>query len=201
MKDLLLTILRDKKTSTADFRKAADDLAMILATETSNFLERQKTSIQTPFTKTTGHKIKNKIILVPILRAGLALLPAFLETFSDASVGFIGLKRDDKTYRAKLYYKNIPKISPKDNILILDPMLATGGSLVETIKILKSAGAKEEKIIYVGVVSAPEGLSKLKKYFPKIQTIIAVHDKKLNKNKYIVPGLGDFGDRYFDTQK
>lgn len=199
MKDLLLTTLRDKNTSTSDFRKVADDLAMILASETAHCLERQKISVQTPLTKTTGYKIKNRVILVPILRAGLALLPAFSKTFPDASVGFIGLKRDEKTYEAKLYYKNIPKISTKDNVIILDPMLATGGSLVEAIRILIDAGAKEEKIIYIGVVSAPEGLANLKKHFPKVQTIIATRDQKLNKNRYILPGLGDFGDRYFKT--
>lgn len=201
MKDILITILRDKKTSTAKFRKAADNLATNLANETMHCLEKQKVPIQTPLIKTAGYRIKNKVILVPILRAGLALLPSFLKTFEDAGVGFIGLKRDEKTYEAKLYYKNIPKISPKDNVLILDPMLATGGSLVEAIKILINAGAREEKIFYVGVVSAPEGLANLKKYFPKVQTVIAVHDQKLNKNKYILPGLGDFGDRYFNTQK
>ena len=199
MKDILITTLRDKKTSTATFRKAADDLAIHLANETMHYLEKQKISIQTPLTKTAGYKIKNKIVLVPILRAGLALLPAFLKTFEDSQVGFIGLKRDEKTYEAKLYYKNIPKISNKDNVIILDPMLATGGSLVEAIKILIAGGAKEEKIIYVGVVSAPEGLANLKKYFPKVLAIIAAHDKKLNKQKYILPGLGDFGDRYLKT--
>lgn len=199
MKHILLTTLRDKKTNTADFRKAADDLAMILANETIYYLGEQKTIVQTPLAKTTGYKIKNKVILVPILRAGLALLPEFIKTFTDASVGFIGLKRDEKTYKANLYYKNLPKISSKDNILILDPMLATGGSLVEAVKILIKSGAKEEKIIYIGVVSAPEGLANLKKHFPKVQTIIAAHDKKLNKDKYIVPGLGDFGDRYFNN--
>ena len=199
MKDILLTILRNKNTNTTDFRKVADDLALLLANETAHCLKKQKISVQTPLAKTAGYKIKNNIALVPILRAGLALLPAFLKTFPESSVGFIGLKRDEKTYEAKLYYKNIPKISTRDNVIILDPMLATGGSLVEAIKILMTAGAKEENIIYIGVVSAPEGLANLKKHFPKIQTIIAAHDQKLNKNKYILPGLGDFGDRYFKT--
>lgn len=199
MKELLLTILRDKNTKTADFRKAADDLALILANETVKFLPKEKFAIQTPLTKTAGYKIKNDIILVPILRAGLALLPAFLKTFPESKVGFIGLKRDEKTFQSKLYYKNIPKISRNDSIIILDPMLATGGSLVEAIKILKDAGAKEEKMIYAGVVSAPEGVKNLKNNFPKIKTIIAAHDQKLNNQKYILPGLGDFGDRYFKS--
>lgn len=199
MKELLLTILRDKNTKTADFRKAADDLALILANETAEFLPKEKFAIQTPLTKTAGYKFKNEIMLVPILRAGLALLPAFLKTFPNAKAGFIGLKRDEKTYEAKLYYKNIPKISGNDSVIILDPMLATGGSLVEVIRILLATGVKEEKIIYIGVVSAPEGVKNLKKNFPKIKTIIAANDQKLNKQKYILPGLGDFGDRYFSS--
>lgn len=199
MKELLLTILRDKNTKTADFRKAADDLALILANEAAEFLPKEKIAIQTPLAKTAGYKFKNEIMLVPILRAGLALLPAFLKTFPNAKAGFIGLKRDEKTFQSKLYYKNIPKISGNDSVIILDPMLATGGSLVETIKILLDSGTKQEKIIYVGVVSAPEGLKNLKRTFPKIKTIISVHDQKLNKQKYIVPGLGDFGDRYFSS--
>lgn len=199
MKELLLTILRDKNTKTADFRKATDNLALILANETAEFLPKEKFAIQTPLAKTAGYKLKNNIMLVSILRAGLALLPAFLKTFPDAKVGFVGLKRDEKTFKSHLYYKNIPKISKNDSVIILDPMLATGGSLVETIRILLATGAKEEKIIYVGVVSAPEGLKNLKRTFPKIKTIIAVHDQKLNKQKYILPGLGDFGDRYFKS--
>lgn len=199
MKDALLTILRDKNTETADFRKAADDLALILAGEAAEFLPKEKFTMQTPLAKTAGYRIKNKVVLVPILRAGLALLPAFLKTFSDAKVGFVGLKRDEKTFKSHLYYKNIPKISKNDIVVILDPMLATGGSLVEAIKILLSAGAKEEKIIYIGVVSAPEGIKNLKKNFPKIKTVIAARDQKLNKQKYILPGLGDFGDRYFSS--
>lgn len=199
MKDILLTILRDKNTKTADFRKAADNLALILAGEVAEFLPKEKFAIQTPLAKTAGYKLKNNIMLVSILRAGLALLPAFLKTFPDAKVGFVGLKRDEKTFKSHLYYKNIPKISKNDNVVILDPMLATGGSLVETIKILLDSGTKQEKIIYVGVVSAPEGLKNLKKNFPKVKTIIATHDQKLNKQKYILPGLGDFGDRYFKS--
>lgn len=199
MKELLLTILRDKNTKTADFRKSADDLALILANEAAEFLPKEKFSIQTPLAKTAGYKFKNDIILVPILRAGLALLPAFLKTFPEAKVGFVGLKRDEKTFKSHLYYKNIPKTSKNDNVIILDPMLATGGSLVETIKILLDSGTKQEKIIYVGVVSAPEGIKNLKKNFPKIKTVIAAHDQKLNKQKYILPGLGDFGDRYFSS--
>lgn len=199
MKEILLTILRNKKTSSAEFRNAAQNLSIILAIEAGNLLAKEKITIQTPLAKTAGYKIKNNIVIVPILRAGLALLPVFLKTFESAKVGFIGLKRDEKTFESKLYYKNIPKISKNDNVIILDPMLATGGSACEAAEILKNSGAKEENMIFAGIVAASQGIAKLKKEFPKIKIIIAGYDKNLTKKKYISPGLGDFGDRFFQT--
>lgn len=178
-----LSILRDKKTSTGEFRKAADEIADILAKEVSRRLRKK-------------NREKN-IVLVPVLRAGLALLPAFLEKFPEARVGFLGLKRNEKTFKTKKYYQNLPRISKDDRVIVLDPMLATGGSAVVTIEELINAGARAEHISFVGVISAPEGLANLQKHFPRVDTIIAVHDEGLNKHKYIVPGLGDFGDRYF----
>lgn len=178
-----LTILRDKKTWTGEFRKTADEIADILAKEVSRRLR--------------GKNKEKNIVLVSVLRAGLALLPSFIEKFPDARIGFIGLKRNEKTFKTKKYYQNIPKISKNDTIVVLDPMLATGGSAVVAIGELIKAGAREEDIIFVGVISAPEGLANLQKHFPRIDTVIAVHDKKLDKHGYIVPGLGDFGDRYF----
>lgn len=180
MEHLSLTTLRNRKATTGVFRNSAHKVALILAKEVSRRTPKEK-----------------KIILVPILRAGLALLPAFIEKFPEARVGFIGLKRDEKTFEPKAYYKNIPKISKNDRVIILDPMLATGGSAVAGARTLLGEGAREENIIFVGVISAPEGLENLQKNFPRIDVIIAAHDKKLNKKGYIVPGLGDFGDRYF----
>lgn len=178
-----LITLRDKKTPTGVFRKAAREIADILAKEVSRRLR--------------GKNKEKNIVLVPVLRAGLALLPAFLEKFPEARVGFIGLKRNEKTFKTKKYYQNFPKISKNGRIVVLDPMLATGGSAVVAIEELINAGAREEHILFVGVISAPEGLANLQKHFSRIDTIIAVHDQKLDKHKYIVPGLGDFGDRYF----
>lgn len=178
-----LSTLRDRKAPTKDFRKAAQEIARILAKEALRRMRK------------TGAK---KVVLVPILRAGLALLPSFIEKFPESSVGFIGLKRNETTLKPKAYYQNIPKFSKSDHVLVLDPMLATGGSAVAAIKELIKAGAQEEKIMFVGVISAPEGLEKLQKSFPKLDTLIAVHDDKLDKRGYIVPGLGDFGDRYFE---
>lgn len=171
--------LRNKKTKTEEFRKSAHDVARTLAREVAR------------------HTAKKQIILVPILRAGLALLPAFIEKFPDAQVGFIGLKRDEKTFVPKAYYQNIPKISKNNVVVVLDPMLATGGSAVEGIRTLLKAGAHEENIIFVGVISAPEGIVNIQNNFPLVRILCAEYDEKLDKKGYIVPGLGDFGDRYF----
>src|SRR3989344_1541989 len=134
------TTLRNKKTKTEEFRKSAHEVARTLAKEVAR------------------HTAKNRIILVPILRAGLALLPSFIEKFPKASVGFIGLKRDEKTLRPKAYYQNIPKISKNDVVIVLDPMLATGGSAVAGIKTLVKAGAREENIIFAGLIPSPEAI-------------------------------------------
>lgn len=174
-----LITLRNKKSSIKEFRASAHEVARALAREVAS------------------HVTEEKITLVPILRAGLALLPAFIEQFPAARVGFIGLKRNEKTLKPKAYYQNIPKLSKRDTVLVLDPMLATGGSAVAGIKTLIRVGAQEANIIFVGVISAPEGIANVQKNFPLVQILCAEYDKKLNKNGYIVPGLGDFGDRYF----
>ena len=173
------TALRNKKTKTEEFRKSAHEVARALAKEVAQ------------------HTVKKGIVLVPILRAGLALLPAFIEKFPKASVGFIGLKRNEKTLKPKAYYQNIPKILKNDVVIVLDPMLATGGSAVAGIKTLMRAGAREENIIFVGIISAPEGIANVQDNFPLVRILCAEYDKKLDRNGYIVPGLGDFGDRYF----
>lgn len=175
--------LRNKKTKTEEFRQSAHDVARTLAKEVAR------------------HTANNNIILVPILRAGLALLPSFIEKFPKASVGFIGLKRDEKTLKPKAYYQNIPKISKSDIVIVLDPMLATGGSAVAGIRTLVKAGACEENIIFVGVISAPDGITNVQNHFPLVRILCAEYDKKLDKKGYIVPGLGDFGDRYFGNKK
>ncbi len=188
MKDSL-AILRNKKSTTKDFRKSADEVARALAEEVSSKMSTWRLNLQ------VGGK--RKIILVPILRAGLALLPAFLEAFPNAPVGFIGLKRNEKNLKPKAYYQNIPKISKTDVVIVLDPMLATGGSAVAGITTLVNAGAHEKNIIFVGVISAPEGIANVQNNFPLVQILCAEYDKRLDKKGYIVPGLGDFGDRYF----
>ncbi|MBI5077984.1 MAG: uracil phosphoribosyltransferase [Candidatus Yonathbacteria bacterium] len=172
--------LRNRKSTTKEFRDGANEVSRILAKEVSRHVVSSK-----------------KIILVPILRAGLALLPSFIEKFSEARVGFIGLKRNEKTLKPKAYYQNLPRISKSDVVIVLDPMLATGGSAVAGIATLIEAGAREEDIVFVGVISAPEGIANVQKNFPRVRILCAAYDKKLDKKGYIVPGLGDFGDRYF----
>ncbi|MBD3272752.1 uracil phosphoribosyltransferase [Candidatus Dependentiae bacterium] len=199
MKKVLLSILRDKNTDIKKFREVSEKLALILAGEVGEFLEKEEIKIDTPIDKANGIKFKNDIILIPILRAALSLVPAFLMFFEKAKVGFLGLKRDEKTAIAKLYYKNFPKIKDTDDVIILDPMIATGGSGSQAIKLLKEDSVKEEKIIFVSVICAKPGVDKIKREYPKVKIIYVAQDKKLNDQQFIIPGLGDFGDRYFGT--
>ena len=193
MKDPFI-VLRNRKSRIEDFREASREVAALLAREVARHIVKEKTRQNFSAKNSSG---RGKVILVPILRAGLALLPSFIEAFPNARIGFIGLKRNEKTLKPKAYYQNIPMISKNDVVAVLDPMLATGGSAVAGIKTLIKCGAREENIIFVGVISAPDGVANVQKNFPLVQILCAEYDKKLDKKGYIVPGLGDFGDRYF----
>lgn len=199
MKKVLLSLLRDKSIDIKQFREVAEKLGFILAGEAGGFLEKEQIKIITPVDQAHGWKLKNDIVIVPILRAALSLLPPFLKFFEYAKVGFLGLRRDEKTAIAKMYYKNLPVINDNDDVIILDPMIATGGSGIQAIAILKELGVKEEKIIFVSVICSKPGVDKIKTAFPKIKLIYVEQDEKLNANSFIVPGLGDFGDRFFGT--
>lgn len=190
-------VLRNRKSRIEDFRKASREVAVALAKEVVNLTISLRPSLRPGRELTSSESADLKIILVPILRAGLALLPPFIEAFPNARIGFIGLKRNEKTLKPKAYYQNIPKILKSDTVIVLDPMLATGGSAVAGIATLIKAGAREANVIFVGVISAPEGIANLQKNFPLVRILCAEYDKKLDKKGYIVPGLGDFGDRYF----
>ncbi|HBS47635.1 TPA: uracil phosphoribosyltransferase [Candidatus Dependentiae bacterium] len=200
MKDLLISILRNKNTDTATFRKTTEKLASILAGEAAKHLEKKIVTIQTPISKAKGVEIKNDIVLIPILRSGVALMDTFIRFFEGAAVGFVGMKRDEKTAIPFLYYKNIPKISKTTNVIILDPMIATGGSALAALKILKNLGIKESQMLFVAVIASKEGLKAIAKEFPKLKIIVAQVDSKMTAKKFIDPGLGDFGDRYFVTE-
>jgi len=201
MKQSLITILRNKNTTISQFHRASEKLGSILAYEISQHIKTEDVVVESPLEKSEGSEIKSQIILVPILRSGVALLGPFIRFFNKAKVGFVGLRRDEKTAVAELYYYKIPKIKSDDTVILLDPMIATGGSAIDALRIIKKAGASEDKILFAAVIAAQEGLDKIKSEFPKVKIEVAQVDKELNDKKYIVPGLGDFGDRYFGTEE
>ncbi len=181
------------------FRQAADRLAYVLAAEAAAELQTESLEIETPLAKTKGVKLKHQIVLLPILRAGLSMLYPFMHLFPDAKVGFLGVRRDEETALPQFYYKNLPQLNSSQFYIVLDPMIATGGSGSYAVEMLKKHGISDDKMLYVGMVGAPEGISSLKKEAPGMKIICAEVDRELNDKKYIVPGLGDFGDRYFGT--
>lgn len=197
---VLLSQLRRKELTRAEFRYHAHQLAMCMAQQAAEYIKPTINTIQTPLATTQGTSFTQPIVLIPILRSGLVLLPAFIEYFPHAGIGCVGLRRDEKTAIANLYYKNIPKLSGKEQIIMLDPMIATGGSGSAALDIITKMGIKQEQIIFVGIIAAQEGVDVIKKSFPKITLIVTAIDKDLNAAKFIVPGLGDFGDRYFGTE-
>jgi uracil phosphoribosyltransferase len=192
-----LTILRNQKTSTVDFRQHASIVSKILLFEATKQLHLVPEPIETPLAPMEGKKIADDIVIVPVLRAGLAMLFAVQDFLPAASVGFIGLERDEKTAQAREYYQKLPHIFASHQVIVLDPMLATGGSLDETVAALQGKGARS--ITLVCIVAAPEGLERIKRHYPDVSIITAAIDQKLDDRKFIVPGLGDFGDRYFGT--
>ena len=192
-----LTILREISTETAEFRAAMGRIATILAYFALKELPLKEKTIQTPITKTKGFEIDTNIIVVPILRAGLSLVDAIINFIPDAKVGHLGMYRDETTHQPVDYYSNLPDGVQNGLTLVVDPMLATGGSADDAIGFLKKQGAKN--IRFISLISAPEGLERILKKYPDVSIITAAVDKKLNDDAFIVPGLGDAGDRYFGT--
>jgi uracil phosphoribosyltransferase len=197
---VLLSNLRRKDLNRGMFRYYASQLNACLAQQTAELLSTKKEPITTPMGKAEATIFNQDIILVPILRSGLVLIPAFIQTFPEAKIGCIGLRRDEKTAKPMLYYNNMPKLNGKEQIIMLDPMIATGGSSTATLDILTRMGISQEQIIFVAVIASQEGIDYVKKAYPNITILVTAIDKELNKNKFIVPGLGDFGDRYFGTE-
>ncbi len=195
--DHSLTILRDKNTDTETFKRHAAIVSEILIMEATMDLPVAVKNIETPLAKMSGKKVDNSLVFVPVLRAGLSMLFSAREFLPWASVGFIGLERDEKTAIAREYYKKFPSNLENRRVLILDPMLATGGSLIDTMSALEQKGANDVRAVCV--VAAPEGIEAVNKRFPEMLILAAAVDSHLNEMKYIVPGLGDFGDRYFGT--
>jgi uracil phosphoribosyltransferase len=200
IKEILLTTLRNKETSRDEFRHAAQQLAEIVIFEVADLLPTKEVSIDTPLAPTQGIAYLHAPILIPILRSGFALLPSSVKYFPQSPIGFVGFKRDEQTTQPRYYYSNIPTIAPHDTVVILDPMLATGGTLNATIRLLKEQGVPEEHIIFVGIIAAKQGVERIHTTFPHVRLILAAIDNELNAQSYIIPGLGDFGDRYFGTE-
>ena len=195
--DCLLTILRRTETGPAAFRKSVGQLAQLLAYEATKDLVPADVPIETPVQATTGQEISQTIGVVPILRAGIAMVEPVLELIPNSEVWHLGFYRDEKTALPVHYYSKLPETAPVDVALIVDPMLATGGSAIMAMEEIKKWGAKQIKML--SIVAAPEGIANVHDNFPDVEIYACVVDDHLNENKYIVPGLGDAGDRIFNT--
>lgn len=193
----ILTELRDARTEPARFRGLARQLTTILAIEATRDLGLKPTSVRTPLESCEGHALAKSLVIVPILRAGLAMVEPIVQLFSDVAVGYIGLERDERTAVARNYYCKLPPLAGRKTLL-LDPMLATGGSAEQAIAALYEHGADD--VSKICVVAAPQGVSRVLDRFPNIDVYTAALDRDLNDLKYILPGLGDFGDRLYGTQ-
>ncbi len=199
MKKTLITILRNRNTSIEQYRQATDQLGIVLAVESDALFPKAPMFVDTPLARTYGVHFKHEMVLVPILRSGLALLSPFMRFYSKASVGFIGIRRDEKTAIPELYYNKLPTFTQNNPILLLDPMIATGGSASLAVKVLKEAGALEKQITLISFIASPEGITHFQKECSEVNLIVAQVDEGLDEQKRIIPGLGDFGDRYFGT--
>ena len=196
--DYKLTILRNKKTTSSLFRQTMNEISYLIAAEVLKHLKYKKISIRTPLTQTMGKDLSKLIVLVPILRAGLGLVEGFVKFLPNAEKGHIGLYRDEQTYKPVEYLCNLPKPENKFFIL-LDPMLATGNSSSAALKLLLKSGVKIKNIFLVSLLAAPEGIKYLKSRHRSLRVFTGSLDERLNSKKFIVPGLGDAGDRYMGT--
>lgn len=193
----ILARLRDKRTPCDKFRRLAHRLALLLVAEATRDLPLEETRVDTPLETTTVRQVSSRVVAVPVLRAGLGMLDAFLELLPYAQVGYFGLERNEKTAVARRYYEKIPKDLGDAVVFLLDPMLATGGSAAMAVEGLQELGAREIRLL--SIVAAPEGVAHLEKVVPTARVYAASLDRALNDRKYIVPGLGDFGDRLYGT--
>ena len=196
--DYKLTILRSKKTPSSLFRQTMNEISYLIAAEVLKHLKYKKILIQTPLKKTSGKTLSQSIVIVPILRAGLGLVEGFIKLLPDSEKGHIGLYRDEQTYKPVEYLCKLPKVKNKF-FIILDPMLATGNSFIEAINLINHSGVTISNLILVSLLASPEGLKNVQKTHPRLKIFTASVDSGLDKNKFIIPGLGDAGDRYMGT--
>jgi uracil phosphoribosyltransferase len=194
--DHALTHLRDHTTKPATFRALAHQVGLMLALETTRDLPTRSHAVNTPLEPHTGRILAEGLVVVPILRAGLGMVQPYLDLFPEVSVGYVGLERDHSTAVARSYYRKLPPLAGK-RVLCVDPMLATGGSAVQALDLLREAGASD--LALVVIVAAPEGVAAVEKAHPAVPIYAAALDRELNAPKYILPGLGDFGDRLYGT--
>jgi uracil phosphoribosyltransferase len=194
--DALVT-LRDKRTTPEYFRRAATQISVLLAAEALRNLPTAHVTVETPLGPADGRRVSSDVVVVPILRAGLGMLDAVLALVPSARVGHIGLQRNETTAVASQYYSKLPRGVDTSVVLMIDPMLATGGSAVAALDVLRLAGARQVRIVCI--VAAPEGVRLVEQRHPDVTIYTPVVDRFLNDQKYIVPGLGDFGDRLYGT--
>ena len=194
-----VAIMRNKDTPSKEFRDLAREVAMLMAFEVTRDLPTEKVEIETPICKTTVNMLAGMdVAIVPILRAGLGFVDGMLEIIPNAKVGHVGLYRDPDTHEPVEYYCKLPEDIDKRRVIIVDPMLATGGSAVAAVDFVKKRGGKD--ISFMCLIAAPEGIAALSAAHPDVDIYIAAKDERLNENAYIVPGLGDAGDRIFGTK-
>jgi len=194
-----ITYLRDINTRTKEFRELACEIAMLMAYEATDNLPLEEYTVTTPLASCKGSRLAGKgVVVVPILRAGLGLVDGILNLIPDASVGHIGLYRDEETLQPMEYYVKLPKDITERQVILVDPMLATGGSACQAISYLKSQGVHQ--IRFVCLIGAPEGVKKVNDEHPDVKIFMGTLDERLNEKGYIVPGLGDAGDRLFGTE-
>ena len=196
VQDTLLA-LRDRQTAAPAFRRLATRISVLLAAEALRDVPVAPAVVETPISSAQGQRLAADVVVVPVLRSGLGMLDAVLELIPSARVGHIGLQRDEQTAIASQYYSKLPHGLDQSYVLMIDPMLATGGSAVAGLDLLRGAGARDVRIVCI--VAAPEGIATVERAFPDVRIYTPVIDTRLNERKFIVPGLGDFGDRLYGT--
>jgi len=192
----VLTHLRDRTTKPALFRTLSYQISLLLALEATRDLATEEKQIETPMEPMNGRVLARQLVVVPILRAGLGMVQPFQDTFPDVSIGYVGLERDHTTAIARSYYCKLPPLDHK-RVVVVDPMLATGGSAAQALDVVKAAGARD--IVFVCIVASPEGVAAVEQAHPAVPVHAGALDRALNAKKYILPGLGDFGDRLYGT--
>lgn len=193
-----LMSLRDRRTSASHFRRLAHRVSLVLAAEATRDLPTAPATVETPLEETTGPVLAASVVVVPVLRAGLSMLDAVLTLLPHARVGHVGLQRDERTAEPSTYFSKLPESLDGSVVLLIDPMLATGGSALAAIDLIVRAGARDIRLL--SIVSAPEGIAAIEAAHPEVAIFTPVIDRQLNARKFILPGLGDFGDRLYGTE-